>query len=158
MLWRVVRVVIAAVVATTSLVLLVRTRRLVVVDVQGPSMEPTLYDGDRVLVRRAPLTAVRTGDLVVVARPHSPEFAAAGHWVIKRVAATAGEQIPPVIRHSWAENDIDFAGVIVPDGRLLLLGDNPTRSGDSRHWGFTEGDAVLGVVTRSMRPRARGRA
>ena len=149
----VVRVVIAAVVVTASLVLLVRARRLVVVvDVRGPSMEPTLYEGDRVLVRRAPLTAVRTGDLVVVARPHSPEFATAGPWVIKRVAATAGEPIPPVIRRSWAENDdIDFAGASVPEGRLLLLGDNPTRSGDSRHWGFTAGDAVLGVVTRSMR-------
>jgi signal peptidase I len=41
---------------------------------------------------------------------------------------------------------------------LLLLGDNPARSGDSRQWGFTAGDAVLGVVTRSMRPRTRGRA
>jgi signal peptidase I len=157
-LWRIVRVVIAAVVVTTSLVLLVRARRLVVVDVQGPSMEPTLYDGDRVLVRCAPLTAVRTGDLVVVARPQSHEFATAGPWVIKRVAAMPGEQIPPVIGHSWAENDIDFAGAVVPEGRLLLLGDNPARSGDSRHWGFTTGDAVLGVVTRSMRPRARGRA
>ncbi|WUS75915.1 S26 family signal peptidase [Kribbella sp. NBC_01245] len=151
--------VVAAVVASVSLVLLARARRrLVVVDVQGPSMEPTLYDGDRVLVRRTPLAAIRTGDLVVVARPSLPEFAAAGPWVIKRVAATAGEQIPPVIRHSWAENDIDFAGAFVPDGRLLLLGDNPARSGDSRHWGFTTGDAVLGVVTRSMRPPARRRA
>ena len=152
------RVVIAAVVATVSLVLLVRTRRLVVVDVHGASMEPTLYDGDRVLIRRSPLTAVRTGDLVVVARPHSPEFEAAALWVIKRVAATAGEQIPPVIRHSWVENDIEFDGASVPEGRLLLLGDNPARSGDSRHWGFTAGDALLGVVIRSMRPRARGRA
>jgi signal peptidase I len=142
------------VVAATCLVLLVR-RRLVVVDVQGPSMEPTLYDGDRVLVRRAPLTAVRTGDLVVVARPGSVDFAAAEPWVIKRVAATAGEHIPAVIRQSWAENDIDFAGALVPEGQLLLLGDNPARSGDSRHWGFTAGDAVLGVVTRSMRRPAR---
>jgi signal peptidase I len=122
-------------------------------------MEPTLYDGDRVLVRRAPLTALRTGDLVVVARPRSHEFATEGPWVIKRVAAVPGERIPPVIRHSWAENDdIDFAGALVPERRLLLLGDNPARSGDSRHWGFAAGDAVLGVVTRSMRPRARGRA
>lgn len=154
MLWTV-----AAVVVAASLVLLVRVRRLVVVvDVQGPSMEPTLYEGDRVLVRRAPLTAVRTGDLVVVARPHSHEFATPGPWVIKRVAATAGERIPPVIRRGWAENEIDFAGAFVPAGRLLLLGDNPARSGDSRHWGFTAGDAVLGVVTRPMRARARGRA
>ncbi|WP_432948298.1 S26 family signal peptidase [Kribbella sp. CA-253562] len=145
------------VVAATCLVVVVR-RRLVVVDVQGPSMEPTLYDGDRVLVRRAPLAAVRTGDLVVVALPDSADFAAAEPWVIKRVAATAGEHIPAVIRHSWAENEIDFAGAVVPEGRLLLLGDNPARSGDSRHWGFTAGDAVLGVVTRSMRPRAKGRA
>ncbi len=157
MLWR---VAIAAVVATTSLVLLVRARRrLVVVDVQGPSMEPTLYDGDRVLVRRAPLTALRTGDLVVVARPESHEFATVGPWVIKRVAAIPGEQIPTVIRHSWAENDdIDFAGALVPESRLLLLGDNPARSGDSRHWGFVAEDGVLGVVTRSMRPRAKGQA
>jgi signal peptidase I len=145
---------VAAVVATASLVLLVRARRLVVVDVHGPSMEPTLYDGDRVLVRRAPLTAIRTGDLVVVARPDSHEFATAGPWVIKRAAATAGERIPPVIRRGWAENGVDFAGAVVPEGRLLLLGDNPARSGDSRHWGFTEGDAVLGVVTRSMRAQA----
>jgi signal peptidase I len=146
---------VAAVVATAALVLLVRLRRLVVVDVQGPSMEPTLRHGDRVLVRRSPLTAVRTGDLVVVARPRTPEFANAGPWVIKRVAATAGERIPPVIRRSWADNErIDFAGSLVPAGRLLLLGDNPALSGDSRHWGFTEGDAVLGVVTRSMRTRA----
>jgi signal peptidase I len=148
----------AAVVVAAALVLLVRARRLVVVDVRGPSMEPTLYEGDRVLVRRAPLAAVRTGDLVVVARPLSHEFATPGPWVIKRVAATAGERIPPVIRRSWAENDIDIADAFVPAGRLLLLGDNPERSGDSRHWGFTAGDAVLGVVTRSMRARARGPA
>ena len=148
---------VAAVVATAALVLLVRARRLVVVDVRGPSMEPTLYDGDRVLVRRVPLTAVRTGDLVVVARPRAHEFATAGPWVIKRAAATAGEPIPPVIRRSWAGNDIDFAGAVVPEGRLLLLGDNPALSGDSRHWGFTEGDAVLGVVTRSMRATGRAR-
>ncbi|MGC4944375.1 S26 family signal peptidase [Kribbella sp. DT2] len=145
---------IAAAVAATSLLLLARARGLVVVDVQGASMEPTLYDGDRVLVRRTPPTAVRTGDLVVVALPHTHEFAGAEPWVIKRVAATPGEQIPPVIRRSWAENDIAFADASVPQGKLLLLGDNPARSGDSRHWGFTAGDSVLGVVARPMR-RAR---
>ena len=126
-------------------------RRLVVVDVRGPSMEPTLYDGDRVLVRRVRPTAVRTGDVVVVARPGSADFAAAEPWVIKRVAAVAGDRIPAAVRHGWAENDIAFADAVVPPGRLLLLGDNPSRSGDSRHWGFTAQDAVLGVVTRPMR-------
>jgi signal peptidase I len=149
---------VGALVLLGLLVLLVRARRLVVVDVRGPSMEPALYDGDRVLVRRAPLAALRTGDVVVVARPHSPEFAGAGAWVIKRVAATAGERVPPLIRDSWAENEIDFAGEFVPEGRLLLLGDNAARSGDSRHWGFTTGDAVLGVVARSLRPRDRSGA
>lgn len=136
-------------------VVAVLTRRLVVVDVRGASMEPTLYDGDRVLVRRTPAAAVRTGDLVVVARPRTHEFASSGPWVIKRVAATAGEPIPPVIRRGWAENDIDVADTVVPKGNLLLLGDNPARSGDSRHWGFTAGNAVLGVVARSMRARSR---
>ena len=144
-MWKVVLV------AAAALGLLARARRLVVVDVRGPSMEPTLYDGDRVLVRRVPSTAVRTGQVVVVARPHSADFAAAEPWVIKRVAAVAGDRIPPAVRHGWAENDLAFADAVVPQGRLLVLGDNPARSGDSRHWGFIVGDAVLGVVTRPMR-------
>ncbi|MCQ0009633.1 S26 family signal peptidase [Actinomadura madurae] len=44
------------------------------------------------------------------------------------------------------------ADVTVPDGRLLVLGDNPDRSLDSRHYGYLSGDGVLGVVVRRLEP------
>ncbi|MEE6258041.1 S26 family signal peptidase [Plantactinospora sonchi] len=47
-------------------------RRFVVVTVRGPSMEPSLHEGDRVLVRRRRLAALRTGDLVVFAEIPAP--------------------------------------------------------------------------------------
>ena len=49
-------------------VFLVR-RRLAVVEVAGPSMQPALSSGDRVLVRRARMSELRSGLVVVVERP-----------------------------------------------------------------------------------------
>ena len=51
--------------ATTALIAWLG-RRFVVIDVDGHSMRPTLYAGDRVLVRRRPLRHIRAGDIVVV--------------------------------------------------------------------------------------------
>ncbi|WP_372442898.1 S26 family signal peptidase [Actinomadura barringtoniae] len=47
--------------------------------------------------------------------------------------------------------------VSVPDGRLLVLGDDPTGSIDSRHYGYLSGAGVLGVVIRRL-PAATQRA
>jgi len=56
--------------------------RLAVVEVAGPSMEPALSSGDRVLVRRARLNELRPGLVVVVEMPRldtdGPELPPAG--------------------------------------------------------------------------------
>jgi nickel-type superoxide dismutase maturation protease len=52
--------------------------------VRGPSMVPTLYSGDAVLVRRT--ARVRPGDVVVGRFRSRPEL-----LVVKRVAASAGD-------------------------------------------------------------------
>jgi signal peptidase I len=42
----------------------------------------------------------------------------------------------------------------VPDGRLIVLGDNPAKSVDSRRLGYIPGDRLLGVVISSL-PKGR---
>ena len=78
-------------------------------------MEPTLCDGDRVVVRRLG-RAPRAGEVILVPDPRRPERS-----LLKRVAA------------------------IGPDG-VLLAGDRPERSTDSRHFGPVDPRSIEGQV------------
>jgi signal peptidase I len=114
--------------------------RVVVVTVRGDSMAPTLRSGDRVLVRRKPLRAITPGALVVFARPRTSEPG----WMIKRAIAVPGDVIPRgEVPTLWS-----YPGNHVPARRLVVLGDNPDESYDSRHFGYVKEDALLGVVQR----------
>ncbi len=116
--------------------------RYVVVTVRGSSMSPTFADGDRVLVRRRPGSACRPGDLTVFANPVRPDGAIADpRWLVKRVAAVAGDVVPEDVRA--AVNDES----VVPAGALVVRGD-ADRTQDSRHFGYVPTDSVLGTVVR----------
>ncbi|MFG1874755.1 signal peptidase I [Sphaerisporangium sp. NPDC049003] len=127
-------------------------RRLVVITVEGHSMEPTLLDRDRVLVLRRPLRRVRRGQIVVLESPHPEGLWARlpppGHrlqgreWVVKRAVALPGDPVPPAVAAAAGIEDEDAR---VPSGSLVLIGDGK-RSGDSRKWGPCPGDRLLGVV------------
>jgi signal peptidase I len=113
-------------------------RRYVVVGIVGTSMLPTYRPGDRVVVRRTPIHQVRRGQVVVVSSTPGAS------WVIKRAAAVPGDPVP-------AQTVPDLAGDrTVPAGRLILLGDNPADSFDSRQRGYYGEDDLLGVVLRSV--------
>ncbi|WP_395297541.1 signal peptidase I [Kitasatospora hibisci] len=114
-------------------VLLVR-RSFELVDVQGGSMEPTLRDGDRVLVRRT--RVFRRGDVVVFSVPDGPRDPEDAPWLVKRVSGVAGD---PAADGCPA----------VPLGHLAVLGDNP-RSLDSRTFGTVPSRTALGVAVRRM--------
>lgn len=116
-------------------------RRFIVVTVDGSSMEPAYRHGDRLLVRRVPLAAVRVGDVVVIEGSGRPGR------LIKRVAAKPGERVPIAVaafRH-WPPD------TRVPAGQLVVLGDNSATSIDSRQHGFFPAEQLLGVVIRSLR-------
>ncbi|MFG2103902.1 S26 family signal peptidase [Micromonospora echinaurantiaca] len=133
-------------------------RHLLLVSVVGRSMEPTLRAGDRVLARRVPVERVRPGDVVVVA---APAAMTAGHpgrpgdagpgLLIKRAYAVPGDPVPvdrvPLLRGG--------ADPVVPPGRLVVLGDNPPHSYDSRECGYIPAADLLGVVVRPRLPRQR---
>lgn len=128
-------------VALTAVVLAVR-RRYVSVRIVGTSMEPTLQAGERILVRRAGPDQLQRGQIVVVAHPSAipgdPE------WLVKRLVALPGDPVPrdgvPALREA-AED-------VVPAGRLVLLGDNPTASFDSRSTGYFPTTSLLGIAVK----------
>ncbi|MFI1420061.1 S26 family signal peptidase [Streptomyces sp. NPDC020731] len=142
-------------------------RRFVIVTVHGASMLPTYRDRDRVLVRRRPPVV---GEAVVVEQPSRDASACrtgrtsrvGGHgrppvarpaerrWLIKRVTAVAGDPVP----HSLATVTEGMGSRQVPAGRLVLLGDNPAVSVDSRTLGLFRADRVLGVVVRRLPRKA----
>jgi signal peptidase I len=144
-----------AVTATAAVVL---RWRFVVVEVDGISMRPTYEPGDRVLVRRCAADRVRHGQVVVVQAPDpdvgwsrlpSHDGDVTGRrWYIKRAAAVAGDPIPAGVAHA-----VGSPGSRVPEGRLVVLGDN-VRSDDSRRWGYLPGELVLGVAVRRMGSRS----
>ncbi|MHA3703102.1 S26 family signal peptidase [Jatrophihabitans sp. YIM 134969] len=127
-------------------------RALVVVTVEGHSMEPTLPAGSRVLVRRCGPAGLRRGAVVVLAPPAEARAARRGprppdptpRRLIKRVAALPGDAVPVAVRATSTP-----AGE-VPAGRLVALGDNASRSLDSRQLGLFHTDDVVGVVVRRL--------
>jgi signal peptidase I len=105
-------------------------QRLVVVTVVGWSMAPAYHPGDRVLVWRT--RRLRQGQVAVSRVRHGPVL------VVKRVAALPGDDVPESVRAAVTVRT-------VPAGKLVLIGDGH-HSADSRLWGFSAIEDVLGVV------------
>jgi signal peptidase I len=122
-------------------------RRWLVVVVHGGSMAPTLREGQQLLARRG--RGYLRGDLVVFRAPRPAGDLDGGPdgapddppYRIKRVAAVAGDPVPPWLAAPGHSR--------VPARHLAVSGDHPV-SEDSRHFGLVSDDAVLGY--------ARGRA
>lgn len=135
-------------------------RRYLTMAIRGSSMEPTLYAGDRVLVRRRPLSAVRRGDLVVFEDVPDPRLMGERerrdgvgllpeklrYRLVKRAVAIPGDPVPPVVLPALA----DAAQDVVPAGSLVVLGDNTAASTDSRNFGYVPAERLLGVVLRKL--------
>jgi signal peptidase I len=135
--------------------------RFVIVTVHGPSMEPTYRDGDRLLVRRT-RSGVRVGTVVVGERfgERIGDGAPAGgprRWIVKRVAAVPGGRVPAEVGSAAGAGTV--VGGVVPPGAVVLLGENPAHSQDSRSFGLYPADRLLGVVVRKLsRPAPPDRA
>lgn len=71
-------------------------------NVDGPSMEPTMYTGDRLIVNRLPVTMARLasrtytperGQIIVFKNPHFNPSLGRDEYIVKRVIAFGGERV-----------------------------------------------------------------
>lgn len=125
------------------------------VSVDGYSMNPTLNNGDRLIVEKVSyyFRAPEPGDIVVIKYPANPS-----EKFIKRVVAVGGDRVKiqngklyinDKIKHEpyILESMIgDFNEVTVPYNTIFVLGDNRNNSRDSRFSdvGFVNYKLVVG--------------
>jgi signal peptidase I len=131
--------------------------------VVGPSMETTLYTGDRLIVNRLPITwsqlqnkiyTPKRGQIVVFKNPHYVS-GIGDEYIVKRVIAFAGERVTIKDNHYIIYNEQSPNGfnpddanhnepgnptsgsvdMVVPDGRIFVSGDHrqSSYSYDSRN-------------------------
>ena len=122
--------------------------------VDGPSMQPTLVNGERVLVTRYTyaLSPIERGDVVVCRFDH-PNFP---DYYVKRVIALSGETIritdgvvyingsPLAEDYTLSPAASDFPETLVPEGCVFVLGDNRNNSTDSRKVGPIRESRIIG--------------
>ncbi len=132
--------------------------------VRGHSMDPTFQDGQVVLVKRRTLfnSALHRNDVVLLQRER-------GEVIIKRIFRLPGEEVPtgypylvgtlePRGLNDFYEQTIakTTEGVttryFVPQGYVVVLGDNPEVSEDSRFYGPVPISSIIGMVADAPGP------
>ena len=138
-------------------VILILTFIVRVVQVQGPSMENTLVDGDRLLLTHFNYTPER-GDIVVL------NSTGLNETIIKRVIAVEGDTISidfstgtvtlngEVLKEDYIREATllregrDIENLTIGEGQVFVMGDNRNHSTDSRSAsvGVVDNDDILG--------------
>ena len=118
--------------------------------VRGISMQPTLHEGDRVFVvkYRFGRNPAR-GDVVVL-----KDIIGSSEMLIKRVVAVGGDRVTirngsVMVNDKYYHNNTEIPldqpyTLIVPDDSIFVMGDNESRSFDSRTFGSIRLDKVVG--------------
>jgi len=122
------------------------------VRVENISMQPTLYQGEFVLVNKIAykIGQPHHGDVIVFHYPRDPK-----QDYIKRLIGLPGDQIRIQNNQVFVNNyQLDepylaaepaYTGTwLVPAGNFFVLGDNRNQSSDSHVWGYVPTDLVVG--------------
>jgi signal peptidase I len=133
--------------------------------IMSGSMEPTLPVGTKVIVNKWTyrFQPPQRGDIVSFPSP------AGGKGLVKRVVAVAGEKVrlkhkqvyindqplvEPYVKHTRAHERLKGDDMVigrVPEGFVVVMGDNRDESGDSRDWvGSITGEPVPFVSVESI--------
>jgi signal peptidase I len=120
--------------------------------IDGASMEPTLQHGQLVVIARWSywFRSPSRGDIVVFRAPND-----GARDLIKRVVGLPGEQIEIVdgqvlvdgeaIREPYARPNPSSGGPWkLGEHQVFVMGDNRSRSLDSRNWGPLQSDRIVG--------------
>lgn len=132
--------------------------------VEGPSMEPNFYTGERLIVNKFiyRFGEPKHGEVVVFHATKDKDY-------IKRVVAVPGEKVrvegdkvfvngqqvnetylkvalDEAVKRGIPYNNRDFSEQTVPEGSIFVMGDNRSNSSDSRDpsVGFVKYDKIVG--------------
>ena len=121
--------------------------------VESISMQPTLYEGDFIIVNKLAyqLGTPGRGDVIIFKFPPDP----AREPYIKRVIGLPGEQVTIkngrvyingiALREPYIKAPPNYEySTVVPADSLFVLGDNRNNSSDSHSWGMVPLENVLG--------------
>lgn len=138
------------------------------VGVVGGSMNPTLWNGDRIILS-AFINEPEYGDIVVTCQPDkSPDIE---DVLVKRVIATGGQTVDidfttgtvfvddvaldePYVAAPTIEREDFYEPVTVPEGYVFVMGDNRNHSTDSRdrRIGLIREEYILGKALFRVKP------
>jgi len=126
-------------------------------DIQGPSMEPTLHNQERIMVDKVSylLHPPSRGDVIVFIAPNNPALN-----YVKRIIAIPGDVISvddttvkvngatlqePYVDPRRQGNPYDsIDNRVVPPNDYFVMGDDRVNSSDSRDWGFVPRGNIVG--------------
>jgi len=122
------------------------------VRVDGYSMQPTLEDGEFILVNKMSYqwSEIERGDIIVFHFPLNPE-----EELIKRVIGLPGDKVQvqnnqvyvnglPLSEPYISQLPAYSGEWVVADGYLFVLGDNRNNSNDSKDWGLLPLENIVG--------------
>lgn len=131
--------------------------------VKGHSMQPTLHEGERIVINKIGLAfaAPIRGEIVILRDPSAPGYVSPD-YLVKRVVGLPGDTVE-VRGHKLYINgeleeepytdteiqDADFPAVMVEEGRYFVMGDNrhAGSSKDSRYFGTVAEEDIVGTAS-----------
>ncbi len=123
--------------------------------IPSPSMEPTLVEGDRVLVNRLTyhFRSPERGDVIVF----HPPVSEGSDPFIKRVVAVGGDTVSVHDGALWVDGVAqdepylkelpildEYPETKIAPGHIFVMGDNRNNSGDSREFGQVSEEEIIG--------------
>ncbi|TLG72557.1 signal peptidase I [Culicoidibacter larvae] len=159
-----------------SITLLLNAFVFSVAMVEGISMEPTLVDGERLILDRISYRFTNPSRFDIVVIDPDSDRIPEGELIIKRVIGLPGEKVAFRGNQLYVDNELvaedfivdpvnqytnDFTvaqipgnggNSIIPEGYYLVLGDNRTHSVDSRQIGLVPKEQILGKAAFSIWP------
>ena len=122
------------------------------VAVEGVSMEPAMYSGDRVFISRALCMAgfYGNGDIVMV----KANYDSNKKYIVKRILASPGDNVKiDGGRFFVNDEEIEMNGISggnmeveLAENQYFLLGDNIGQSYDSRDFGTLDKKEIVGKI------------
>jgi signal peptidase I len=151
-------------------------------EVDGPSMQTTLQNNDRLIVMKLPRTLARLthhayipdrGDIIIFNEPSGADASNTTKQLVKRVIGLPGERV--VVKDGQVtvyngphpngfnpDKTLPYGSVIgttpgdidlvVPKDQVFVCGDNRTNSFDSRYFGTVPADNIIGKLDLRVYP------